>query len=91
MLQAFDPVTSGAGVSATACTAATGRRMTLHYTLHNWEGTTEYFETATCRVFLPATAGNLGRCDGNFLSSPGSQGGFAQSAMFHACAADIPE
>jgi hypothetical protein len=92
-LQAFDPATGGAGASATACTSSSGRWMILHYTSHNWEGTTEYSETATCRVLLPipATFGPLGRCDGSFSSSPGGQGGFAQSAVFHLCTADIPE
>lgn len=92
-LQAFENVKSGAGISATACTASTGRWMILHYTSHSWGGQTEYSETATCRVLLPipADSGNLGRCDGSFVSSPGGAGGFAQSALFHFCSADIPE
>lgn len=92
-LQAFDVTAARAGASATACTASTGRWMILHYTSHSWGGTTEYSETATCRVVLPipATNGNLGRCDGSYVSSPGGQGSFAQSALFHLCTADIPE
>lgn len=92
-LQAFEPATKGAGVSATACTTSSGRWMILHYSSHNWEGDAEYSESATCRVLLPipATSGPLGRCDGSFSTSPGGQGGFAQSAVFQLCTADIPE
>jgi hypothetical protein len=92
-VQGFEPVGGGGALSGMACSAAAGKgtEMRLHYTYHDMQSNTGYFEAATCRFILPIAPSNGGRCWGTVLVSPGTgQDHFEQSVTPTYCNVDVP-